>query len=432
MELLACGHPAYPARGRLCRHLLIEEPDDLDRVWILTGVGIEHDVCCEDCHKSGEPIELVQACEGCFERADMEYGVVALRGEPGIAERLEPLDSQLVRTSLPVAPLDIAAVPDVPGDWLLLSHNRVLRWNSETGKVLRERSFQPPKPGVEKVWNNRQPRLRLHAAPGGRFAAVVMDYGRHGLVMDLDRGRVTLELDRETYHTDTTPFPLAFDLFEGNLAVVHARNWCQLDLSDPASGQLLTPRPSEWTRGDRRLEHDRDYFHGALHRSPGGRWLADDGWVWHPAGMPRVWDLRRWRLDDLWTSESEADSTRPLCQRDYHWDAPMCWIGEDQLAISGIGGDDLALIPGVCIFDPATGAERFRFAGPSGPLHSDGHWLYSSGPDGLSRWDPLTGDRTGRLPGFSPTRHHPAGGELIAVDSDTLVRWRIPQVAQMA
>ncbi|HVK20501.1 MAG TPA: hypothetical protein VM677_03995 [Actinokineospora sp.] len=377
------------------------------------------------CDSADGPVELIVACEGCVDRVDDESGVTAIRGVPGIAERPEPVSVELTRTRMPLAPLDIAAVPDRPGEWLLLGRRRVLHWHADSGKTLRSMRFRLPKSGVDSSFRNRPPHPRIHAAPGGGYAAVVIDYGRRGVVLDLRRGVVTMRLDRGAYHPETQPFPIAFTAVADELLLVHGSDWNRLDLSDPATGTLLTPRSTEWQRGQPRPEHYLDYFHGRLHCSPSGQWIADDGWVWHPVGVPHVWNVHRWRLRDIWESD-DGSSIQWLCTRDYHWDSPMCWLDDERLVISGIGGDDLALIPGVRIFDPVTGQEVIQFAGPSGALHSDGRRLYSAGPAGTQVWDPTTGHRTGTVPGFTPTHHQPASHELASIDSDTLIRWHIP------
>jgi hypothetical protein len=81
------------------------------------------------------------------------------------------------------------------------------------------------------------------------------------------------------------------------------------------------------------------------------------------------------------------------------------------------------MIAGVEIFDAATGTTTARFAGPSGPLHSDGRRLYSSGTACLEAWDPQTGERTGQVPGFFPTRYHPASGQFAALKDKVLTYW---------
>jgi hypothetical protein len=178
-------------------------------------------------------------------------------------------------------------------------------------------------------------------------------------------------------------------------------------------------------RGESRPEHYLDYFHGALHVSPGGHWIADDGWVWQPVGMPCAWNARRWLEDYAWESE-DGPSRRVLCLRGYHWDTPMCWTGENQLAISGIGSDDEAMLPGVRIVDVTTGAEVAAFAGPAGPLFAAGGRLYAAA-DGLTAWDPVTGELTGTVAGFFPASHHPAAGELAGISGGVLHRWATPR-----
>jgi hypothetical protein len=81
------------------------------------------------------------------------------------------------------------------------------------------------------------------------------------------------------------------------------------------------------------------------------------------------------------------------------------------------------MIAGVEIFDAATGTRTARFAGPSGPLHSDGSRLYSSGAEGLEVWNPQTGERTGRVPGFVPTRYHRTSRQFAALKDGFLRCW---------
>jgi hypothetical protein len=102
----------------------------------------------------------------------------------------------------------------------------------------------------------------------------------------------------------------------------------------------------------------------------------------------------------------------------------MCWIGDDLLAVSGIGTDDVAMLDGARVFDVATGAELVTFPGPRGAFFASGRRLYTAAPDGLEVWDPFTGHRTGAVPGFVPTSHHPGSGELAAIEDSVLRRWR--------
>jgi len=48
-----------------------------------------------------------------------------------------------------------------------------------------------------------------------------------------------------------------------------------------------------------------------LYPSPDGTLVVSDGWVWHPVGIPRMWDVRRWRYEDLYEAE-DGESARSL------------------------------------------------------------------------------------------------------------------------
>jgi hypothetical protein len=335
---------------------------------------------------------------------------------------------------LPAAAVDLAPVTSGSRPvWLLLTEDgQIGRFDADSGEWdLLARAAVPAEPD-HKPWAGHQLRHRLFADPPGDFAAVVSDYGRHGQVIDLSSGAPTLALDGGSYHQETVPFSLAFAQHKGRAVVIHRTDWNRLDVSDAATGELLTSRRlARYRRGKPLPAHYLDYFHGALHLSPGGRWVADDGWVWAPVGMPVAWNAQTWLHDNVWESE-DGPSRRALCWRDYHWDTPMCWTGENLLAVSGIGGDDQAMLQGVRIFDVSTGAEVATFPGPSGALFAAAGRLYSAAPDGLELWDPLTGERTGTIRGFVPARHHPAAGELAGISGGVLSRWAMPQAPMPA
>jgi hypothetical protein len=425
MEVLPCGHVAYASRIRLCRHLLGPDgpPDDLEYVRVLTGQGMEYDLCCGGCDRSGAGPELLQVCEGCADRADEDESLmIGWRGRPGIAERPEPVDPAVTRTPLPDhlrGATDWAAVPGTDrSEWVFLTGGRLFRFDAGTGRdeILAKVRVpsDPAKPQPEGTRRRRRP--RLHVSPFGRHAAVVNDHGSTGAVVDLRTGRTTMVLDGADHRAYTVPFALAFAEHEGREVMVHRTAWNRLDVSDPATGELLTSR-------EELPEHSLDYFHGALHVSPDGRWILDDGWVWHPVGIPTLWDLRRWLEDNPWESE-DGPTLRSLSMRTYAWDEPICWISPTLVAVYGIGPDDEALLDGVQVFDAESGTEVLTFPGPGRrALFADGRRLYSDGENGLEIWDPRTGERTGAVPGFHPGRHHPGARELAAVQDGDLLRW---------
>ena len=95
------------------------------------------------------------------------------------------------------------------------------------------------------------------------------------------------------------------------------------------------------------------------------------------------------------------------------------------MVVSGIGGDDEAMLGGVRIFNAATGIELTSFAGPTGDLFADAARRYVAAPSGLEVWDPVTGHRTGTITEFVPTHHHVGAGELCTVDGAVFRRWRM-------
>lgn len=415
----------------MCPHLVRPTEEFVSQVRLLTGRRLEFDIACEECDAGGAPITLVVICEGCVERLNEDAedgGLTAWRGQPGIEERPEPVDRTVRSWTLPEAAgtvIDLA-----PGGraetWLVLTAaGAIVALEPDedrcavlaTGLLIAEPDHRP--------WVGHALTGRLHVSADGRFAAVVNDYGRHGRVVDLRQpGRTTLMLDGGNYRPDTVPFSVAFARHDGRSVVINRTDWNRLDVHDAETGRLLTARAPEPVEPGARPAHDLDYFHGRLCVSPDGHWLADDGWVWSPVGIPAVWDLGRWLRDNVWESE-DGPSRHRLCHRAYRWDAPMCFIANDLLAVSGIGSDDAAMLDGVRIFSPATGSEVTSFAGPAGALFANRTRLYSAAPGGLQIWDPVTGHRTGSVPGFVPTCHHRAARQLGAVQDGVLQRWSL-------
>ncbi|MGW2826535.1 hypothetical protein ACWC24_36975 [Streptomyces sp. NPDC001443] len=319
--------------------------------------------------------------------------------------------------------------------WLVLGLDGTIgRWDMEAGVHKALGTTAVPEEPDRKPWNGRRLRRRLHASHDGSFAAVVNDYGRFGEVIDLRTGDVTLTLDNQGGHERTVPFSLEFAQSRGRCVVIHRTAWNRLDVSDPRTGALLTERslaaPAD---GDTDAEHRLDYFHGALRVSPDGRRVLDDGWVWHPVGIPSVWDLDRWLEVDLWESE-DGPSRVDVCGREYYWDHAMTWIDSVRVAVGGIGDDEDVMRPGARIFDTSrtartglwrmpTAVELLAFEGPTGRFFSDGTCLFSSGETDLSLWDPVEGKLMGVVPGFSPTHHHRSARQFVQVVDDVARVW---------
>ena len=387
-----CSHGA---EGSPCLCVHVDE-DDAAQLVRFTGRGSEYQLLCARCIDA-EDAPLVGACRACLaERAgDMAF-VDGVRGAPEVRVRASGLVLERREVALP-AGIDLgAAVPEPLGerDWLAIDGGALVR-------------FRLGDPATERVCALGAPTgLRVHAAPGGRFAAVVEQHGVRGVVVDLATGAVTMGLARGDYHTSNTDFSLAFVEDGTRTLVVHATDWNRLDMSDAATGALLTAR--ELTR-----ERELNYFHGGLTVSPDGRWLVDDGWVWHPSGCMQRVDVRRW-LDDPWESD-DGDSLAMLRSHDDIWDAPRCFADDRRLVTWGLGGELRWMPDAAVIIDVETGARVGWFAGPpQGRFAMDAGRLVVAAKSGTSVWDLATGERLLEVADFSPQAFHPGEGCHVA------------------
>ncbi|WDO04466.1 hypothetical protein ME763_01725 [Streptomyces murinus] len=331
---------------------------------------------------------------------------------------------------------EIASLAPVSGTgrpvWLVLDADGTIgRWDMAAGVFEPMAATTLATEPDREPWAGHRCRRRLHASGDGMLAAVVNDYGRYGELIDLRTGRTTLALDNQGGHEETVPFSLAFARRGDRDVVVHRTDRNRLDVSDARTGALLTGP------ADARARPEHDYFHGALRMSPDGGRVLDDGWVWHPVGIPTVWDLAD--LPEGAVREPEGGPGRvPVCGRAYCWDQPMTWIDSTRVAVAGLGDDEEVMRPGARIFDttrtgeddpwcPTAAVELASFEGPSGQFFSDGTRLFSGGSadgtGGLSVWDPVTGRLLGVVPGFFPGQHHPGAGQFVEIAGDAVRVW---------
>ncbi|MFO0807646.1 MAG: hypothetical protein U0746_03400 [Gemmataceae bacterium] len=440
--MLACGHEKVPFGLPVCVHLRTCRGPDIRYVRWYTGTGLDVELLCIPCadeREQGRPAPADVVCEECFAHATTEVGeLVGVRGKPEVRTRSEPFDGELRKTALPN---DVGTIVDIAhvgrdgrSSWLMLAEDgRLTRFDADTGAWAHLAVATVPAEPDHDPWMGHTLKRRLHASAGGEFAAVVHNYGRYGQIIDLRSGKVTLALDGGDYHSETVPFSFAFADVHGRVVAVHRTAWNRLDVSDPSTGVLLTERePTSYRTGEERPEHYLDYFHGALHVSPSGARIVDDGWVWHPFGVPMAWGLEHWLSGNVWESE-DGSTMKSLCGRAYYWDHAMTWLDDNRVAVGGIGDDDNVMIGGARIFDvtlSSDAGERYAreltaFPGPAGLFFGHGRWLYSSDPTGLSRWDVSDGTRTGHLPNYQPTHCHQDAGEFVQVIGNVLVRWKV-------
>jgi WD40 repeat protein len=268
---------------------------------------------------------------------------------------------------------------------------------------------------------------RLYASADGKYAAIVVDRGTEGVVVEVSTGRLTMRLNGGDYHADTVPFSACFLRFQGRDVLVHRTEWNRLDVSDPATGEALTERDTD-TEPERHL----DYFHGQLIPSPDGSRLLDDGWVWHPVGIPRAWSVADWLRGNAWESEDGPSAVNLTMRED--WNTPVCWIGNRHVALWGLAswdedaGEETEQGPGVRILDvtqPKQSAER-RLSMDLDPvrvidLYSCGDRLYVTGSNGTTVWDVDSGARIGEYPGFIARLLHTIRGSLIAIRPEAIL-----------
>jgi hypothetical protein len=387
--MIACGHENTPFGEPLCTHIRNCRTPWIESVKWLIGDDLITEIVCVPCandRENGRPIDVEQVCEECYQYlTDEIVDMVGCRGKPGILIRPEIFNDTLKNSALPKqigTVVDIAPInQERQSVWLMLVESgAIIRWNADTGDWVHLGSVDVPAEPDHEPWGGHVLRRRLHVSGNGNFVAVVNDYGRYGQVMDLRSGKLTLALDGGQYHPETVPFSFAFAEAQGRVVAIHRTDWNRLDVSDPSTGELFTDRgPTGFRQGQERPEHYLDYFHGALYVSPRGAYIADDGWFWHPIGIPRVWSLNRWLSENVWESEDGPTKIK-LCARAYYWGHAVAWIDERFIAIGGIGEDDALMIDGVRIFDLT--------------LSIDVHHFPDTGPYGNSLLPPDTGSAT--------------------------------------
>jgi len=310
----------------------------------------------------------------------------------------------------------------------------VIRFNTVSGEWTRQGSATVPDEPEHQPWNGGVLKRHVHVSRDGCFAAVVNDHGQFGGVFDLESETMTLALDGGDYYSATVPFSFAFAEIQGRTIAIHRTAWNRLDVSDPRTGELLTARVSpEYKKLGDRPAHYLDFFHGGLHVSPSGNRILDDGWMWHPVGVVRVWSLESWLSGNAWESE-DGPTVRDGCARDF-WNRGMVWIDENRVAVGGFEESDNDKPNRVRIIDvvPAesVGATPSKtmekeivadFVGPQAPYFCDGLNLYSTDSKGLSRWNPTTGECTGCVEQYRPTRFNSNTGEFAEVSDGSLLR----------
>lgn len=414
---LTCPHEGATAERGVCEHLA--KDDTLDYYQKFTGRGSQYDLVCGECGRLAAEVAvpLRRVCLACFtglEEGLSVFGCSGILGRPVPLERPTGLafSHETSVVGLPAEDVIAALQPCGLGsqaEGIALARNGSLfRIDFASGSA----EFITRITGSQLDWDKE---VSLHVTEDGRLAAIANTYEQHGVVVDLVTGRVTMALQRDDYCIHVSRFPISFVSEGGRTLLVHGTAWNRLDVSDPRTGELLTERgPTSYDRGEERPPHYLDYFHSGLLASPNYEWIADNGWVWHPVGGVRTWNLKEWLGRNVWEAEDGA-SVRTLCWRSYLWDKPLCWLDDQTLAVWGFGSDDDFMLPAIRIFDAATGKESHWFAGPEGELTFDAFLFASGSEQGTSVWDVKTGERLCLAPDFTPSCYHRSSKTFITL-----------------
>lgn len=346
--------------------------------------------------------------------------------------------SSLAWTDLPV--VDACTVDANYGHLLVLTPNGTLIGvDLDTGVCTELCSVVLPT--IPHAEPNRRSWCRhgLRAASDGRHAAIVVEGGGEGIVVDVLTGRPTMHLDGGDYHEDTVPFSACFVPFQGRDVLVHRTLWNRLDVADPATGAPLTERDTESEESEKVKERHLDYFHGQLLPSPDGSRLVDDGWVWHPVSIPRAWSVSDWLGANPWESECGASAVNLTIRE--NWNTPVCWVGNQHVALWGLekwDAEDEDAEPvqgtGVRILDVTESKQSSERRvvmdldeRQVSDTFSDGEYLYVAAVTGTTVWHIASGARIAEVPDFIARLHHRRRGSLVAIRPEAIVEFRLPR-----
>lgn len=245
--------------------------------------------------------------------------------------------------------------------------------------------------------------------------------GPNAALINAQTGKTIRKLSRGDHYLNTG-FPIAFFVHEGSTFLIAASDWNRLDIYEPSTGRLLTERSPTSYVNDQRPPHYLDYCHGSLSVSPQHEFVVDDGWVWHPVGILRSWNLSAW-LSNVWESE-DGPTVKELAQRDYFWNGPVCWIHNTTLAFWGWGRDDDWLVPAAVLVDARDGQMLQWFPGPDvrkSRRHSDSSFFFDrhlfavDDDGGTTVWDINTGECLLTDKDVKPWRYHPDSKEFLEI-----------------
>jgi hypothetical protein len=389
-----------------------------------TGVKNEFYFICGDCAKNLNPSDyrLHTISQAEFRKTHLSVGETTIVGELEYPTRetdlffkhtICQLDSIASKRIYAVAPRH-----HIDDDWLLLlSTGELILLNSIARTEQVVAVFKESDLALTE-------KMRLYVSPNDQFVVIVNDFSTDGLVFDIKTGLVTMKLQRDSYYEEQTYFPIAFFQHKSRVLLIHGTEWNRLDISDPLTGELLTQRAPFDENGNKRSIHYLDYFHSRLRISPDNEWVVEDGWIWHPFGSVRLWNVKQWLLNNVWESE-DGVSVCGFADCSYYWDRPLCWIDSTTLACWGIpiAEDFGPLDPGIYLIDATSCTESSRFWGPS---EGDIYWddvLVVVSKHGTDIWDIKTGERLLRVSDLHPLNFNPITHQFLSILDGNILKF---------
>jgi hypothetical protein len=417
MPALDCSHEDIASVHRVCPHL----PGVMDGNYFryFSGQGRLYHLTCKICSDlSFDAIRWRTVCDSCLADIMEKYDWAGIYGEPSILEEAISLRFLHRRFgSLGEELRGVVPVPSSPGSvWIGITASGSLieySFHAQERVTLQEIVHLKQLPEAFEIDTAINADVSLICSADGRFLCVGETLNDRCVVYDRQTSRFTLQVQSSNYRSGEAPFSMAFVQEREHTLLIHKTAWNRLDISDPATGALLTTRTFEENAQDKsRSPH---YFHGQLAVAPDQDYIADASWILGDIGILLTWSGRRWRTENAWEFEN-GPTKQKLTLRWYFWNAPMCWIDNRTLAVWGYGEDEQSMLPAVCLYDGTSGKLKDWFPGPEkGPLYFD-RYLFSASPQhGLSVWNVETGARLHEDKSFSPIAYHPTTKEFFSV-----------------
>lgn len=244
-----------------------------------------------------------------------------------------------------------------------------------------------------------------------------------GYVLNTETCEVILNLDTQDSLGGLTNFPVNFFTLDGKDLIVHGTDWNRLDISDLATGEILTNRNLDETPEEKEEWSCFSERNGHIVVSPDQTRAACVGWVWHPIGVAHTWRLDNW----LRSNPFEVDVSEEKVSQaawDYDWGATIRWVGNQRLAIWS--GDEFlidAKNPHVLIVDVTNSDQRLRIEGPENNFYTDGEVLIAARSSGVGLWSAEDGDLLAMHPG-TLVGYNSCDREWLTIDDDKWTYWR--------